>query len=75
MSSSYTSGQVVKIHRPNKDTHGWQGRYIGTENALPGSAYVSFQKKDRHNPPLERLYRRSAECDHRMIPFSQLILV
>lgn len=72
--STYTPGQVVKIHRPNKEFHGCFARFIELSQS-PDFVHVAFCKKEQDakaGPPAEHIIRNKDKVRQRLLPLSQL---
>lgn len=70
--ADFKPGQVVKIHRPNRETNGWVGRYLQAEPGVQ-FAWVSFGRAGAvHAPPEEKVFTRADKCLHKLFPLSQI---
>lgn len=72
--SSYTPGQVVKIHRPNKDLHGCFARFLGPspDDLLVWVALEKPLKYATRRPPDEKVYANTNKTTPKLLPLSNL---
>lgn len=68
--ADFKHGDPVRIHRPNKQYHGWLARY--SEKGGEGFGFVAFSSQDKHQMPDLDKMRNQGLCPRKLFPLSQI---